>query len=204
MTIRTRAATGAALVMVLSIALAGCGGGDKPDVDPADPTPTRTATSPSSNASPRTPEQVAVANARGALSRYLRISDQIYLNSNIPVSRLKTVAIGLQLHTLTADVEQRRAKGWRNVGKIETTVLKGAQVSLDDSDPKHGRVPMVRFDVCSDVSKSRTLDRSGHSVVPGNRPDRFRTEFLVGNYHWATDKTGGWRVVVGKSKDPPC
>ena len=203
MTIRARA-TSAALVMVLSIALAGCGGGDKPDADPADTSPTKTATSPSSSTPPRTPEQAAVSKARAALSRYLRISDQIYLNPKVPVSRLKTVAIGLQLQTVTSDVQHRRAKGWRNVGTIGTTILKVDRVSLDNSDPQHGKVPMVRFDVCSDVSKSRTLDRSGHSVVPTNRPDRFRTQFFVGNYHWTTDKARGWRVVLGKSMDQPC
>lgn len=188
-----------ALVLTVTGAVAACGAGSN---DPtSEPIPSSTV---SVSARPLTAEEQAVKNARATLTRYLEVADLLYRDPHAPLSRLKSVATGVQFRALTQDLKTERTKGWRNVGKTHTSVLKVEQVSLDNSDPKRGRVPTVQFEVCSDVSKSTTLDKSGRSVVPTDRPDRFRTKFVLSNHQWRTNLERGWRVISGESEDGPC
>lgn len=191
----------AVLAVTLTGVLAGCGG--DPTTDPT-PTPTTSAPSTSPSATPLTPREQAIKDATAMLNRYFRVTDRILQDPKVPLTRFNSVATGIELNVVTQGYRQERAKGWKNVGRSTTSVLKVDKVELDNSDPKHGRVPTVQFEVCTDVSKTDVLDKAGKSVVPANRPDRFQTHYYVSNYRWKTDKNTGWRVAYSKDRSKPC
>ena len=55
------------------------------------------------------------------------------------------------------------------------------------------------------VSDVDVVDKNGKSVVSPDRPDTGWIQYLVSNYQWDTDPSGGWRVASGKDIErTPC
>lgn len=194
--------TGAVLALIL--ALAGCSAEDDPNAEgtptsTSTPTPTSTATK---TLSPQERlEKNAKADAQATLTRYFRVLDQIGQDPEVPLSRLKKVAIGSLLLGQEARFQKWRQDGWVKTGSIEMTDMRVDELSLGNSDPAVGKVPYVVLTVCTDASDVDVVDRSGKSVVLDSRPELLTTRYSVANHSWNIDPRGGWRVESGKDQE---
>jgi len=139
------------------------------------------------------------------MHRYYAVLDSVRQRKKEPISRLASVMTSTELTTERRLVMRERQQGDRQVGSTRIAALTVQAVNLDNSDPSAGKVPTVTIDVCWDVSKVDVRGPTGHSIVLPSRPDRAWTRFIVANYHWSTDRSGGWRVADGSDlKKPPC
>lgn len=193
-----------ATAVFLLAAMAACGSNS--DAEPA-PEPTTSASSPSS-APPSTassPEDSAATAAEGAVADYYALTDLLLQDDTVSLDRLGEVAISTQLSAQKNFLTTERAAGTQQRGDTKIAETKVQSVSLDNSDPKAGRVPSVTIDVCWDVSAVDVVDGSGKSMVPADRPDRGWTRLTVANYTWDTDPDTGWRVAGGEDLEKtPC
>lgn len=192
----------ATAVFLLAAATA-CGSDSAPD-----PTPTAAANASSpSTAAPATgtPEEAATSAAEGAVGDYYALTDLLLQDDTVSLDRLDEVAISTQLSAQENFLTAERAAGTQQRGDTVILETKVQSVSLDNSDPKTGRVPSVTIDVCWDVSEVDVLDASGTSMVASDRPDRGWTRLTVANYAWDTDPEAGWRVAGGQDLEKtPC
>ncbi|MCB0992997.1 MAG: hypothetical protein KDB16_18610 [Acidimicrobiales bacterium] len=193
-----------ATAVFLLAAMAACGSDS--DAEPA-PTPTSSEVSPTSAApsTPGTPEESAASAAEVAVGDYYALTDLLLQDDAVSLDRLKEVAISTQLSAQKNFLMTERAAGTQQRGDTKIAETKVQSVSLDNSDPKAGRVPSVTIDVCWDVSAVDVVDASGKSMVPADRPDRGWTRLTVANYTWVTDPDTGWRVAGGEDLEKtPC
>lgn len=193
-----------ATAVFLLAAMAACGSDS--DAEPA-PTPTSSEVSPTSAApsTPGTPEESAASAAEVAVGDYYALTDLLLQDDAVSLDRLKEVAISTQLSAQKNFLTTERAAGTQQRGDTKIAETKVQSVSLDNSDPKAGRVPSVTIDVCWDVSAVDVVDASGKSMVPADRPDRGWTRLTVANYSWDNDSDTGWRVAGGEDLEKaPC
>ena len=184
----TRGVRTFATAALLLVALAACsedGGATAPPATTSAPVVTTTPT-------PLTESQVASAAAEAKLREFYDTLNLLRQDAARPISKLKSVAISVELTAQQHLVRSERRKGRRSV-------------SLDNSDPKAGKVPAVFIDVCWDVSNVDVVNKNGRSVVVANRPDAGWTRYTVSNYRYARDPSGAWRVSGGEDlKKAPC
>lgn len=197
----TRGIRAFATAALLLVALAACsedGGATAPPATTSAPVVTTTPT-------PLTESQVASAAAEAKLREFYETLNLLRQDAARPISELKSVAISVELTAQQHLVRSERRKGRRQVGNSQIAELKVQSVSLDNSDPKAGKVPAVFIDVCWDVSNVDVVDKNGRSVVVANRPDAGWTRYTVSNYRYARDPSGAWRVSGGEDlKKAPC
>jgi hypothetical protein len=147
----------------------------------------------------------AAANAQAVLQDFYRVTDELSSDPSRPLTDLGAVATSLVLDSWTRDFEQARRDDLRQSGATRLIKVDLVDVSLDNSDPQHGRVPSVRFEVCWDVSDVEITRRDGASALPADRPVRGWERLIVANYNWDTDPAGGWRVASGETLErEPC
>ena len=124
-----------------------------------------------------------------------------------PLRRLRSVSISIDLaaqeNFLTHATE---AKGCVKIGDTRIADLTVQSVTLDNSDPKAGRVPTVMVDVCYDVTDVDIVDADGKSALSRTTaPTRGWVRHSVSNYEWETDRSGAWRVATSENlEQPPC
>lgn len=193
-----------ATAVLLLAAVTACGSDAEPE-----PTPNATASSSApSTATPSTaitPEEAAASAAKVAVDDYYALTDLLLQDDTVSLDRLGEVAVSTQLSAQKNFLTTERAAGTQQRGDTVIVETKVQSVSLDNSDPKAGRVPSVTIDVCWDVSEVDVLDASGKSVVTSDRPDRGWTRLTVANYAWDTDPEAGWRVAGGEDLEKtPC
>lgn len=188
-------------VLLLAVATS-CAQSDDGTGSPTRPQPS--SEPPTSSAAP-TDTDVAGKEAADVVRDYYSVRDKIRQDSGQAISALSSVATGVQLKSDEALIENERKKGRRQTGDTAVAELTVQSVSLDNSDPKSGKVPNVVVDVCWDVSKVDLLDKNGKSVVSPSRPDRGWTRYTVANYHWADHPHDGWRISSGRDlEQAPC
>lgn len=193
-----------ATAVFLLAAMAACGSDS--DAEPA-PKANASASSPSSTppSTAGSPEDSAATAAEVAVADYYALTDLLLQDDTVSLDRLEEVAISTQLSAQKNFLTTERAAGTQQRGDTKIAETKVQSVSLDNSDPKAGRVPSVTIDVCWDVSEVDVLDASGKSVVTSDRPDRGWTRLTVANYAWDTDPEAGWRVAGGEDLEKtPC
>lgn len=118
---------------------------------------------------------------------------------------LKTVAISTELTAQETLFKRERDQGLHQTGETKVVELHVESVNLDNSDPKSGRVPTVRVDVCFDVTNVDVLDADGKSVVSPDRPDTGWIRYSVANYKWDNDPDDAWRVASSQDLErTPC
>lgn len=197
-----RGARTLATAALLLVALAACSD------DKGDPTPTHATPSPTTAATstgPPTDSDLASAAATKLMANYYATIDRLNQDSSQPMSELKKIATSVQLTALKRSISNRRRDDERQTGATRIAESKVQAVSLDNSDPKAGKVPSVFIDVCWDVSDVDVVDKDGKSVVVANRPDTGWTRYTVANYDWSNDPDGAWRVSGGKDLEKtPC
>lgn len=185
-------------------AVSACGGDDTDPPATAEPSSTPSSSA-STSASPSSPSDEASAGATDAVRSYFTMVDQLRSDPAADLKRLKSVATSAQLNAVTTLIDRSRDEGQRQTGTTAINELQVQSVTLDNSDPKAGKVPTVVIDVCWDVSRVDVLDKSGESIVSPDRPDTGWTRYTVANYKYATDPTFGWRVATGQDlKQTPC
>lgn len=166
-------------------------------------TPTQPVTTPSATATSDT--EVARAAATNIVHDYFAVLDDLRQDHDQSIHGLTKVATSTQLTAAQRLVENERAKKLKQVGDIRLAETSVENVSLDNSDPKAGKVPTVTIDVCWDVRDVDVVDAAGTSVVSPDRADFGWTRFIVANYHYRTDPATGWRVASGEDlKQTPC
>lgn len=171
------------------------------------PKPTSSASSPSSPTASTagSPEDSAAAAAEVVVGDYYELTDLLLQDDTVSLNRLDEVAVSTQLSAQKNFLKTERAAGTQQRGDTEIVETKVQSVSLDNSNPKAGRVPSVTIDVCWDVSAVDVVDVSGQSMVPADRAERGWTRLTVANYTWETDPDTGWRVSGGEDLEKtPC
>lgn len=192
-------ATGA---LVLA-AVTGCAGGNSPTADPT--TSSTPASSPTASASPTSPSEAASSAASHKLRDYFATVDRLGQDPAAALDPLDQVATSTQLSAERRLLKSQHGRGERQVGETRVARLKVQSVNLDNSDPSAGKVPTVVIDVCWDVSKVDVLSKDGKSIVSAHRPDTGWTRYIVANYRYAANPSGGWRVASGQDlKQAPC
>lgn len=166
-------------------------------------TPTQPVTTPSATATSDT--EVARAAATNTVHDYFAVLDDLRQDHGQSIHELTKVATSTQLTAAQRLVENERAKKLKQIGDLRLAETSVENISLDNSDPKAGKVPTVTIDVCWDVRDVDVVDAAGTSVVSPDRADFGWTRFIVANYHYQTDPATGWRVASGEDlKQPPC
>ncbi|QAY68757.1 hypothetical protein [Xylanimonas protaetiae] len=118
---------------------------------------------------------------------------------------LESVATSIVLDADKREFERWRRDGWTQQGSTRLVEVDLVDVSLDNSDPSTGRVPVVQFDVCYDISSGDVVDASGNSVAPPDQPVRGWERLRVANYNWDMDPAGAWRVSSAETlEQAPC
>ena len=188
-----------ALLLAVSTACSNTSAGD-PRISP-----TPTVSSPSVTATPPSDNDVATASATKTVRDYYAVRDQLRQDPTRPLKQLTTVAISTELSAQENLFRRERRDGLHQTGDTKIAELIVQSVSLDNSDPKAGRVPVVQIDVCFDVSKVDIVDKNDSSVVIKNRPDRGWIRFSVANYKWNVEPAGAWRVASSEDVErTPC
>jgi hypothetical protein len=196
----TRLAAAATLLLVLSACSDGSDelGNDPTATPTTSPTPTVTETPPSDN-------ELASQAATELLRKYYAVRNELRQDTTKPLRRLRSVSISTDLTAQENFLGTQRKNGLRQVGDTRIVELTVQSVTLDNSDPKAGRVPTVVIDVCYDVTDVDIVDADGKSVVPDNRPERGWVRHSVSNYAWDTDRSGAWGVATSENlEQPPC
>src|SRR5690606_31007809 len=168
----------AAVIALAAAFLAGC---SEPDPTPVPTTPATsvtptTASSPSPT--PLTPEEEATASAEEVVRDYFETVPRCLADPlNTEPSCFDDVAIGSELNDSRNSLiaaRQMESTASRNVAvlSIERTSV-DLVMDLDVSPPV---VPVVIFDVCSDVSQFQIVDKDGNSLVPADRKPRVRAD----------------------------
>lgn len=189
---------------LLLVVMTACGSDADPDSTPT-PSPSVSETGTSPSPSPTSPEDEASASAVEAVTAYYSTVDKVRQDESSPATDLEAVAVSTQLSAQQRFLATQRSDGNRQTGDTGVVETKVQSVTLDNSDPKAGRVPTATIDVCWDVSDVDVLDPAGKSILSSERADRGWTRLTVANYSWDTDPDGSWRVAGGKDLEkPPC
>ena len=165
----------------------------------ADPSPTTSSPSTPISASPPSDSDNASKAASELVRSYYAVRDELRQNPDTPLRELGTVTIGSELSALQKLLKRERQEELRQSGDTKITELTVQTVSLDNSDPKSGKVPVVQIDVCYDVSGADLLDKNEKSIVSPHRADTGWIRYSVANYEWDTNPTGAWRVASSKN-----
>ena len=172
---------------------------------PTDPTTSTLSEEPPQPAEPSLDSDLAASAAETALRDYLDLSNELRIDAGLPLDGLESHATGIELDSQTTFLTDWREKGWQATGEARLVEVDVVDVSLDNSAPDSGRVPTVTVEVCADVAGTDVVDASGDSVVAPDRADRGWTRYLVSNYEWDADPTGGWRVASSETLErEPC
>ena len=167
--------------------------------------PAPTVSSPSVTATPPSDNDVAATAATKTVRDYYAVRDQLRQDPTRPLKQLTTVAISTELSAQENLFKRERRDGLHQTGDTKIADLIVQSVSLDNSDPKAGRVPVVQVDVCYDVSNVDIVNRAGASTISKNRPATGWIRYSVANYKWKADSTSSWRVASGKNIErTPC
>jgi len=197
----TRLAAAATLLLVLS---ACSDRSDQPGNGPT-ATPTTTSPTPTVTETPPSDSELASQAATELLQKYYAVRNELRQDTTKPLRRLRSVSISTDLTAQENFLRTQRKEGLRQVGDTRIAELTVQSVTLDNSDPKAGRVPTVVIDVCYDVTDVDIVDADGKSVVPDERPDRGWVRHSVSNYEWDTDRSRAWRVATSENlEQPPC
>jgi hypothetical protein len=136
---------------------------------------------------------------------YYAVRDELRKNPEKPLDGLESVAISTELAALQNLLKRERKEGLHQIGDTKVAELTVQAVSLDNSDPRGGKVPTVQVDVCYDVSDADLLNKDGESVVTPDRPETGWIRHSVANYEWDSDPTGAWRVASSENIErTPC
>lgn len=170
------------------------------------PTPTVTSPSPTTTTTaPPSESEVASEAASDLVRTYYAVRDELRQNPNAPLGKLESVAISTELAAQQNLFERERKDGLYQTGTTKIAELTVQSVSLDNADPKAGKVPTVQVDVCYDVSDVDILDGGGKSAVGPDRADTGWIRYSVANYEWDADPTDAWRVASSQNIErTPC
>jgi len=151
------------------VVAAGCSAANEPDPGASSPTPSASGTaSPSPTAASLSPAEQDKAAAGEAVLRYMRVYEDLSVNTTKPFDVIDTVAQGQAAEQMRVDLTDSRGKKLRQTGEQQL----GAPV-VSTTDGKTFTV-----DACLDVTGVDVVDESGVSVVTSLRRDRqvFRYE----------------------------
>lgn len=193
----------AALLLAAVSACADDGNSSSPGspISPAPSTPGST----ESTSPPSTDAELASEAASALLRRYYEVRNDLRQDRNLPLTRLRAVAVSGELSAQLLLVKKEREAGHRQVGDTTVAQFTVQSVNLDNSDPTSGKVPTVQIDVCADVSDVDFVDAGGDSIISSDRPDSGWIRFIVSNYEWDADPDGGWRVASSQDLErEPC
>jgi hypothetical protein len=195
----------AAVMAIAAAFLAGC---SEPEPTP-DPTTPATSVSPTTTASPSpsplTPEEEATAAAEEVVRDYFETVPRCLADPlNTEPSCFDDVAVGTELNDSRNSLIAAKQVESTASGTLEVISLERQSVDLaNDQEASPPIVPVVIFQVCTDVSQFQIVDKDGSSLVPADRAPRVRTNMGVLNYDYP-DATG-WRVGwVEELEEPSC
>lgn len=186
-----------ALVLVV---LAGCSSDSDPSSEsPPSVSPSSSAEAEASPSASLTQSERAAQHATSVVHDYFEVVDRLRKDSGVKLTELKRVTTSSQLVSQRRLIEGERATGLRQTGATRIAELEVQSVNLDNSDPDVGRVPTVAIDVCWDVSQADLVNERGRSVITGSRPPTGWTRYVVANYQWSKNPSGGWRIAASES-----
>lgn len=185
--------TAAVLALTASF-LAGC---SDPEPTP-EPTTTTTAsprdTTTTATPTPPSPEEEATAAAEAVVREYFETVPRCLADPmNTEPSCFEDVSVGSELNdNRNALIAAKQVESTAS-GTLDVISMERQSVDLaNDQDASPPIVPIVIFEVCTDVSKFQIVDQDGNSLVPADRQPRVLTNMGVVNYEYPDGD--GWRV----------
>lgn len=176
------------------------------DEQPAPPPPSPAAgdsTQPSAEPEPRTPADIAAAEAQERYRQFVRVQDQVAHAGFANPELYETVAINPERAQLI--IEARRFAGSRVTGetKIASLVVESVQLPTDPAE-----YPEVRLLACLDVTNIEAVGPGGKSLVSPDRLDRIASRVLVqkfepGDFAEAPQRSG-WFVAEVEQRGESC
>lgn len=165
-----------------------------PEGEPSSSAPTSETSTPLS--------EVAGQAAAEAIHEYFAVVDELRQDPSVPLSRLKSVALGGQLTAQEVFTRNQRKAGNKQVGDTTLPDVVVQQI-VTDTSTQDGALAQV--DVCWDVSAVDVLDREGDSIVTPDRSERGWTRYTLSNPRGEAPFDKGWRVSNGEDLEKaPC
>jgi hypothetical protein len=196
-------------VVVTMLALAGIAflllgddNGEQP-VPPSQTPAARASTEPTVEPAPKTPADVAAAEAQERYREFVRVQDQVAQASFSSPELYEMVAVNPELGQLV--IEAREFAGARVTGQTQVASLVVESVQLP-TDP--AEYPEVRLLACLDVTAVEAVDANGNSLVAPDRLDRIASRVLLqkfepGDFAQHPDRSG-WFVAEVEQRGEPC
>ena len=181
----TRTITGATALVVAALTLAGCG--------------QATEAAPTATASPvplvtLSAEEQAVADAKEAYARFVKVDSEIGSNLTNSLDGYDDVASGAGLIDLKQRVSQQREQTIYVTGSMEVISVEPTKVSLEydpNADPQ--RIPFVTLRACVDLSAAKVHEEST-GKIEDIKMQRQSVLVDVTNETGLLSDAGSWRV----------
>lgn len=179
-------ATLAALSVVVAAAACTPDGSNGPSASPTPSDPTTTTITPSPTTTPTlSKEEVENRAAEQAIVNFWALTDKLFADPNVSLSKLVTVARDQSADVWRKLVISDRANGYRQIG---SSVVRSVHATKN----KQGQWDAT---ACIDVSKINVIDQKGKSVVNAGRAPRVKYSYVLvrdgGKFYVIKDKAVG-------------
>lgn len=188
-----------AAAAVLLVAVTSCADNNE------SPSPSESISSVPTTATTPSQTEAASTSASRLVRAYYAVRDELRQDPKASLGKLSSIATSTELSAQEKLFKRERKEGLHQVGATKIVELTVQSVSLDNSNPKTGKVPTAQVDVCYDVSQADLVNKEGKSVVAKSRANTGWIRYTVANYKWVSDPTGAWRVATSENLErTPC
>ena len=191
----TRTITGATALVVAALTLAGCG--------------QATEAAPTATASPvplvtLSAEEQAVADAKEAYVRAVKVDEEISTNLTNSLEGYDAVMTGPALIEAKNDTEQQRKQSIYFTGATKIVSMEPITVVTEyDPNADPPKVPLVSLKVCLDLSEVKIHEESTGKSESLVKPRQEALVDVTNETGLLTDK-GSWRVSYAKNEGSSC
>ena len=197
--------TAPAIAIAAALLAVGCSDPEPTSVPTITATATTASPTTASTPTPPSPEEEATAAAEEVVRAYFETVPRCLADPlNTEPSCFDEVAIGSELNDSRNSLIAAKQVESTASGAVEVLSIERKSVDLAmDLDVSPPVVPVVIFDVCSDVSQFQIVDKDGDSLVPADRKPRVRADIGVYNYEYPSPDQ--WRVAfIEPNEDATC
>jgi hypothetical protein len=198
------------LLLLGATLLTGCDSGStaSPDPTPSPTTPSSPTSSPTATEATtppaETPKEKAKRLATKQVTAYIRVTDRLFADPELPLSILDNYANTQALGEIRESIQKRRDRGERIVGQTEITKtwLGEEGVVFNKKAPR----AVVDLYVCYDIDNAQVIDANGDTrpLVGPDVPQVAQARYAVYADDWPNDSPSDWRVGKEFAAGEPC